>query len=108
MRGWVITPLEDGIRLARAGRERLDFAVATELAGAAPKRLAHQVRQDLWRALQGLRGFSPVVEIAGDVVRAGGQVDGRVPSNAVAIAQGVLDDPANRARWMRCAKRRMT
>ncbi len=42
------------------------------------RRVAQQIRQDLWRMLQGLRGFSPMVEVTGDVghlrVVAGGSV----------------------------------
>ncbi len=70
--------------------------------------MAHQVRQDVWRALQNLRGFAPAVRVerAGQALRitAGGQVDGRF-SKAAAEARiaEVLDDPANRARWQRWA-----
>ncbi|MEX0302130.1 MAG: hypothetical protein AB3N24_06880, partial [Leisingera sp.] len=71
--------------------------------------LAHQVRQDMWRKLQSLRGFSPVVEVTAEGqglrVRAGGQVMGRVPSNAAGLIADVLEHPGNRARWLRHAGR---
>ena len=75
---------------------------------------AHQIRQDMWRKLQGMRGFSPVVEVtatgpgSGQAlrVRAGGQVMGRVPSNAAGLIADVLENPADRARWQRHAVRR--
>ncbi|WP_241482203.1 hypothetical protein [Leisingera sp. ANG-Vp] len=85
------------------------MAAETVLPAGDPLRLAHQVRQDMWRKLQSLRGFSPVVEVTqegqGLRVRAGGQVMGRVPSNAADLIAGVLEHPGNRARWLRHAGR---
>lgn len=93
--------------LARRWPARFDLSVETRLPPLArPARLAHQVRQDLWRALRDLRGFSPCVAVRsgpdGITLRAGGQLDGArpTPRDAERIAQ-VLDDPANRARWAR-------
>lgn len=103
MSRWSITPTPEGMRLHRPGRQRLDFAASATISHARPKRLAHQIRQDLWRALQNLKGFSPVVEISGDTVRAGGQVDGPIPPTAQSTAQALLDSPKHRRRWLRHA-----
>ncbi|WP_291728623.1 hypothetical protein [Leisingera sp. F5] len=104
---WHITPDEGGLTLSRRLPAQFDVAAETLLPAADPLRLAHQIRQDMWRRLQGLRGFSPVVEITakgqGLRVRAGGQVTGRVPSNAAGLIADVLENPANRDRWLRHA-----
>lgn len=110
---WHITRTDSAFTLSRRLPARIDVAAETVLPAADPLRLAHQIRQDLWRQLQNLRGFSPVVEItAADTetgqglrVRAGGQVAGRVPANAAGLIADVLEDPANRARWIRHASR---
>ncbi len=106
---WHILSDGDTVTLCRHVPPRFDFAVRTRLATGSPKRLAHQIRQDLWRALQDLRGFSPVVELrraqdGWDVV-AGGRAAGRVPQSQIARAQSVLDNPSNRARWGRHAQK---
>lgn len=106
-RGWHI--LREGARLTLARRlpARFDIEAATCLPFTGRGRLAAQIRQDVWRALQGQRGFSPVVEITagaeGLAVRAGGRVE-----NARFDREGlerrvaeVLASPANRRRWLR-------
>ncbi|MFY0309548.1 hypothetical protein ACFMBG_06585 [Leisingera sp. D0M16] len=107
---WHITRTEDALTLSRRLPARFDVVAETVLPAADPLRLAHQIRQDMWRQLQSLRGFSPVVEISrtgqGLCVRAGGQVTGRVPSNAAQSIAEVLENPSSRARWMRHAARR--
>lgn len=72
-------------------------------------RLAMQIRQDLWRELQSLRGFSPAIEVrtmdGGVIVRAGGSVDGRFPKSTTADRiQQLLDDPKKRVRWINNAR----
>lgn len=103
--------------LSRRLPVRFDLSAATVLqAGAYPvsrERLAHQIRQDVWRALQGLRGFSPVVQITRDMaagalrVVAGGalldQQGSAARGRAEALIAEMLEDPAHRARWMRHA-----
>ena len=106
---WHITRTDSTLTLSRRLPARFDVAAETVLPGADPLRLAHQIRQDLWRQLQNLRGFTPVVEITaagqGLRVRAGGQVTGRVPANATSLIADVLENPARRARWIRHASR---
>ena len=71
-------------------------------------RLARQIRQDMWRMLQDLRGFSPVVQVSshqdGLLVRAGGRVMGRA-SGVEARIHDFLNDPNRRARWIVCARK---
>ena len=108
---WHIVRDGDALTVARRLPARFDLAAQTRLVGAAQvsrARVAHQVRQDMWRALQDLRGFSPVVEVrrcGGDmVVQAGGAVSGALPrAKAEAAIAAVLEDAANRRRWTRHA-----
>ena len=99
---------QDSLRLARKPGQRLDVWSEARFPVVPRGRLAHQIRQDMWRALQSLRGFSPVIEVTGDAegltVRAGGQIDGMVPKAAVAqrIAE-LLADETKRSRWIRFA-----
>ena len=89
---------------------RWDVAADSRLPDLGRRRLAHAVRQDLWRMLQDLRGFSPAVEVvrAGDLccLRAGGRVDGRRPPDLPARIIEMLEDPARRAAWVRAAAHR--
>ncbi len=105
---WHILREGDVLTMARRLPVRLDLSVNTRLPDGSRLRVAQQVRQDVWRALQNLRGFAPVVRVercgSGLHVTAGGQVEG-VFSKAHAeakIAQ-VLENPEKRARWARWA-----
>lgn len=93
------------LTLTRRHPARLDFHAATTFPLMSRQRLAQLIRQDLWRALKNVRGFSPVVQITRHSdhldIRAGGQVSGARAPNLPQIAQQVLDDPANRTRWAR-------
>jgi len=90
---------------------RWDVAAETLLPWPARSlRLAHLVRQDLWRVLRRQRGFAPIVSVAslcqGTRLRAGGRVAGhhdraRLEGRIAAL----LEDGATRARWMRGARR---
>ncbi len=95
--------------LARRWPPRFDVSATSAFPPARPDRLARQVRQDLWRLLRGLRGFSPVIQIdateVGLSLRAGGQV-ARCPAGTEARIQALLDDPAHRARWLSWARER--
>ncbi len=81
----------------------------TTLPAAGRERIAQQVRQDMWRALQGQRGFSPVVEVVscevGLRVRAGGRVAAaRFDRDGLeARIASVLEAPEKRRRWVKNA-----
>ncbi len=106
---WHIERDGDRLTLARRLPARFDICAMASFPLVSRGALAQQIRQDMWRALQAQRGFSPVVEVtrdeAGLSVRAGGQVDARriaKPTLERCIAE-VLNDPDNRARWIRFA-----
>ena len=107
-KGWHITRNEGQVTVSRQLPARFDVAATTQLAGGNAVRLATQIRQDLWRALQNVRGFSPVVQITavdGQLnVQAGGRVMGKVTSKLEAEIAAVLENPKNRARWLKCAQ----
>jgi len=105
--GWHILRDGDTLTLARALPPRFDVAAETVLPFARPARLAHQIRQDMWRALQSVRGFSPVVRVEardGEMfVRAGGRAAAPVAASVRQRIEDVLEDRANRQRWLRHA-----
>ena len=99
----------NALTLARHTPARFDVAAEATIAGAADLlRLAHQIRQDMWRAVRRLRGFSPVVQITttDDTIhiRAGGRALPPISGAVSSRIQAVLDDPANRSRWLRHAR----
>lgn len=104
---WYVLHEEGALTLCRQTPARFDVSVTVELPLADPLRLAQQVRQDMWRAVQNVRGFSPVVKVipsdGGLQLTAGGQVAGRVPGNLAAQIAMVLEDEAKRRRWLRHA-----
>ncbi|SFC18083.1 hypothetical protein [Salipiger profundus] len=108
-KGWHTHAQGGALILARRWPARFDLSVETRLPPVRRRaRLAHQVRQDLWRALQDLRGFSPCVLVEdtgqGTLVRAGGQLDAQAPrARAEAGIAELLEDPRRRARWLRWA-----
>ncbi|MEP3054680.1 hypothetical protein [Ascidiaceihabitans sp.] len=106
--GWYLLCEGERTVLCRRYPAQFDFDASTIFPNAHPVRLAHQIRQDMWRKLQNVRGFSPVVQIThmaeGLHVKAGGRVSGRVTRHMTEQVGAVLDDPKNRARWLRCAK----
>ena len=108
-RGWHITRDADTLTLSRAATPRFDLSAEAEFPPLRRLPLAQMVRQDLWRCLQTLWGFSPVVQVVrrthGLWLRAGGQVNGRFPkSQAEAKIDALLHDPAHRARRQSCAR----
>ena len=107
---WHIEIDGDRLTLSRRARARFDFAVETILPDGNRARVAHQIRQDMWRGLQSMRGFSPVVEVTrmsdGLCIKAGGQVDGRFPlRKATDVVSALLEDEAFQTRWSRCSAR---
>jgi hypothetical protein len=106
---WHIRRADRELTLARNLPPRFDVAVTVEMPLADALRLAHQIRQDVWRAVQRVRGFSPVVKIKqqddGLLVTAGGRVAGRVPGNLADEIKAVLEDGHKRSRWLRHARR---
>lgn len=102
---WHVKYEGEVVTLSRHARPVFDVAGETVLPDACRVRIAHQVRQDLWRALQNVRGFAPAVQIernaAGLRVTAGGQLACSAPQAQVRDRiQHVLDDPKNRLRWV--------
>ena len=104
---WHILRAEGALTLCRQSPPRFDVAAVTDLPSADPLRLAHQIRQDMWRVLRNVRGFSPVVRIEatpeGVKVTAGGRVLGPVASVLPDRIEGVLSNSSNRCRWLRHA-----
>lgn len=102
---WHLIYEEDGaLTLARRMPVRFDLAVEGHLPDASRLRVAHRLRQDMWRALRDLRGFVPVVRIWRDVqglrVRAGGAVAGAFDrASAEARIALLFEDPNRIARW---------
>ncbi|MET4101266.1 hypothetical protein ABIE58_000683 [Roseovarius sp. MBR-78] len=102
---WHVIDEGGALTLARRVPVRFDLAAEAVIAGhVGRRRLAHLVRQDMWRALRHLRGFAPVVRVArvpgGLHVRAGGAVAGRFArAQAEARIAALLADPARVARW---------
>ncbi|GAW35187.1 hypothetical protein RA2_02247 [Roseovarius sp. A-2] len=102
---WHLIEEEDGsVTLTRRVPARFDLAVEGHLPEASRARVAHRLRQDMWRALRHLRGFAPVVRIWRETdglrVRAGGAVTGRVARAAAeARITALFEDPARVARW---------
>ncbi|MFW2587657.1 hypothetical protein [Sagittula sp. SSi028] len=107
--GWIEARGEGRYLLTRQWPAQFDIAASARFDDLRPARLARQIRQDMWRALQGLRGFAPAVQIcftgAGLDVTAGGRVNGRIPHGIESQIQTLLDDPARRARWSAWARR---
>ncbi len=104
--GW--HSLRDGATLtvSRACPVRFDLAVETRFddPGLRRGRIAHQIRQDMWRCLQNTRGFRPAVRVTrtptGLDVVAGGALDGRVTARMRADLAALLADPVLRRRWI--------
>ncbi len=108
---WHILREGDTVTVARRLPVRWDVAVEVTLPNAARLRVAQQVRQDMWRALQDIRGFAPVVSARRDGdqlhIKAGGAVHGPVPrAKMQMVIAEVLHCPKRRARWLRSAQLR--
>lgn len=110
--GWHIARDGDTLTLSRKRTARFDLAEVTFLPGEdlARSLIAHQIRQDMWRTLQRLRGFCPAVRVTtqpgGVAVLAGGAVEGPISDRARATISDLLNDPALRRRWVTNARKR--
>lgn len=109
-RRWHIVEEGATLTVSRAWPPRFDLVVEARFPDVRRLRLAHQIRQDMWRTLRDLRGFRPVVAITRDgdgvTVRAGGAVCAPVPATAHDRLARLLADPARRRRWLTHAERR--
>ncbi|MBR9763904.1 MAG: hypothetical protein GYB53_10365 [Rhodobacteraceae bacterium] len=111
--GWHILRDEDRVTVTRRLPVRFDLAVEAALPcdrDVSLRRVAQQVRQDMWRRLQDQRGFIPAVEVrrapGGLVIRAGGGLPHPVSAALRDRLAGLLDSPAHRTRWIAHAGRR--
>ena len=90
--------------LARRLQARFDICSEVLIPLMSAPRLAHQIRQDIWRKLQSIRGFLPVAEIthrgANLQVRAGGGLTCPAPfeRSCERIFDG-LSNRDNQRRW---------
>lgn len=106
-KSWIIDQSETHLLVTRRKPVRWDVEARTEFPPAHALRLAHQIRQDMWRELQKIKGFCPAVEIEyGDQlkVRAGGRVARHVHPKANEWVEDLLNNPLNRRRWLAYAK----
>lgn len=104
-RGWHILREEGGaLTLCRRMPPRFDVMAETDLPGGSALRLAHQIRQDLWRLLRQVRGFAPVVRLApsasGWTVTAGGALVRQPAPGLSGQIADLLHSPAHRRRWL--------
>lgn len=108
--GWWVARDAQVLVLARCWPPRWDVAARSVFPLCARLRLAQQIRQDMWRGLQRLRGFQPVVCVARDdhgmTVTAGGALPGPHPHGVADAIAEILADPARRRRWIAHATRR--
>lgn len=108
-RGWHIERNDAGLTLSRDGNAHFDVSASVVLPLMAREKLAHQIRQDMWRALRNLRGFSPVVRIQNQNdslhVTAGGAVASKTFAKSLSEDQitSVLTNPQNQRRWRQFA-----
>ena len=108
---WHIIRETDALTVARRLPVRFDICAEALLPMGGLLRMATQIRQDMWRALQNLRGFSPAVRVVrvadGLHVQAGGQVDSACFPQAQAenVISRVLSDSRNHVRWYNYANR---
>ena len=94
----------DSVTVARHLPARFDIVAETWFPPLRKGRLAQQIRQDLWRRLSDVRGFSPVVEVrdaGGELhVRAGGRMDCNFPRGLRLTIEEFLAQPELRQRWI--------
>ena len=104
---WIIEQSDDTVLVTRRKPVRWDVEARASFPKCHPLRLAHQIRQDMWRDLQKIKGFCPAVEIEiGDMmqVKAGGRVARHVHPQANAWVHDLLTSDTNRRRWLAHAR----
>ncbi len=107
---WHIERTASALTLSRRTPVRWDIAVQAVLPMARKTRLAHQIRQDMWRKLQSLRGFCPAVRVEeeGSQLRitAGGDIATRSYPKLLIETQiaALFDDTARVTRWLSNAR----
>ena len=107
-RRWHILWDEPQLTLCRHLPPRFDLRAQTRLPGGDPVRLAHQIRQDIWRRLQSVRGVlagdppdrRPAHMLGGDRRRAAALP---IASALTTRLEEVLEDHSTRRRWIRHA-----
>ena len=107
---WHILREDRTVTVARQLPVRFDVMAETTLPIGDPLRVAQQIRQDLWRDLQKLRGFSPVVTVMQGQdflhIAAGGACSGTFPkARAEEQLKSLLENPKKRERWTRFANK---
>ena len=94
----------ESVTVTRYLPARFDIVVETRFPPLRKGCLAQQIRQDLWRRLRAVRGFSPVVEVrdaGGELhVRAGGRMDCNFPRGLTPAIEEFLAQPDLRQRWI--------
>lgn len=112
---WLDIETEAGLLHLRPGLpDRWDIAVTRHWPAENPvsrRRYARQIRQDIWRALAGLRGLVPRVMVAqrrDHLTITGGAVlvTGRAHPGVADRIAALLDNPDNRRRWDAYARSR--
>ena len=106
---WLIDQTDTHVLVTRRKPVRWDLLAEAVFPRCQPLRLAHQIRQDMWRDLKKIKGFAPAVEITlGDTfhVKAGGRVERYVHPMAKERIVDLLNHPENRRRWLLHARDR--
>lgn len=104
---WIIETSDAHVLVTRRKPVRWDVVARAEFPRCHALRLAHQIRQDMWRELQRIKGFCPAVEVTlGDrfQVRAGGRVARHVHPQANGWVQALLTSESHRRRWLAYAR----
>ena len=104
---WIIDETPDLLLVTRRKPVRWDIEARAEFPKAHALRLAHQIRQDMWRELKKIKGFCPAVEIEkGETlkVRAGGRVARHVHPMANGWVEDLLNSDIHRRRWLAYSK----
>lgn len=106
---WIIEQSETRVLVTRRKPLRWDIRAEAVFPACHPLRLAHQIRQDMWRELQRIKGFCPAVEVALGAefhVTAGGRVARHVHPQANRWIEDLLNSELHRRRWLAYAKLR--